>query len=191
VIVSPEKTRGDTMPLITLSYREGKALANMVVRTKTAVHLRRAQALLWLDAGERLPEVATRLRVSRRTIYNWVARFRGSPTLDLTTRLSDGIGTGRPRTAQGIIDPLIRAVIDRDPRELGYRSTVWTAPLLTHDLAAQHSIAVSRQSVSLAIARVGLRWKRPRHDLARRALTWRQAKGGSNAAWRGGSGRSS
>jgi transposase len=179
------------MPLITLSYRESKALEDLVVRTRNAVHLRRAQALLWLDAGEPVPAVATRLCVSRRTIYNWVARFRGAPTLPLTIRLSDGVRTGRPRTAQGIIEPLILAVIERDPRELGYRSTVWTAPLLTHYLAEQHHRAVSRQSVSLAIARLGLRWKRPRHDLARRALTWRQAKGGSNAAWRGESGRSS
>jgi transposase len=179
------------MTLIMLSYRESKALENLVVRTKNAVHLRRAQALLWLDAGEPVPEVATCLRVSRRTIYNWVARFHRYPTLELTTRLSDGARPGRPRTAQGIIEPLILAVIDRDPRELGYRSTVWTAPLLTQYLAEQQHIYVSRQSVSLALARLRLRWKRPRHDLARRALTWRQAKGGSNAAWRGGGGRSS
>ncbi len=179
------------MPLITLSYGESKALKNLVVRTRNAVHLRRAQALLWLDAGEPVPAVATRLRVSRRTIYNWVARFRETPALPLPTRLSDDVRTGRPRTAQGIIEPLILAVIERDPRELGYRSTVWTAPLLTHYLAEQHHLLVSRQSVSLAIARLGLRWKRPRHDLARRAPTWRQAKGGSNAAWQGESGRSS
>jgi transposase len=179
------------MTLLTLSDREDKALENLVVRTKNAVHLRRAQALLWLDAGEPVPEVATRLRVSRRTIYNWVARFRGYSALALTARLSDGARSGRPRTAQGVIEPLILEVIDRDPRELGYRSTVWTAPLLTQYLAEQHHIQVSRQSVSLAIARVGLRWKRPRHDLARRGPTWQQAKGGSNVAWRGASGRSS
>jgi Homeodomain-like domain-containing protein len=120
------------MPLITLSDRECNALENLVVRTRHAVHLRRAQALLWLDAGEPVPAIATRLRVSRRTIYTWVARFRGTPTLPLTTRLSDGARTGRLRTAQGLIEPLIAAVIDNDPREWGDRSTVWTAPLLTH-----------------------------------------------------------
>src|SRR5215813_15355753 len=179
------------MTLITLSYREYKALENLVVRTKNAVHLRRAQALLWLDAGEPVPEVAARLRVSRRTIYNWVARFRGGPALDLTTRLSDGARPGRPRTAQGIIEPPILEVIDRDPRDLGYRSTVWTAPLLRQHLQEVHHLVVSRPSVSFAIDRLGLRWKRPRHDLARRATTWRQAKGGSKAAWRAGTARSS
>jgi hypothetical protein len=80
------------------------------------------------------------------------------------------------------------AVIDDDPRELSYRSTLWTAPWLTQYLADHHHIAVSRPSVSLVIARLGLRGKRPRHNLALHPATWRQAKGGSNAAWQRGSG---
>jgi transposase len=141
--------------------------------------------------GSMRGNLARRSRHACASAVEWVTRFRGSAALGLTTRLSDGARPGRPRRAQGIIEPLILDVIDRDPRDLGYRSTVWTAPLLTQYLAVHHHICVSRQSVSLAIARLKLRWKRPRHDLARRPATWRQAKGGSNAAWQGGSGRSS
>lgn len=179
------------MTPITLNYREYKALETLVAHPQNASHLRRAQALLWLDAGDRVPAVADRLRVSRRTIYNWVKRFQARREMELTARLADGPRRGRPRTASGVIDPLILAIIDQDPRELGYRSTVWTAPLLTQYLAQRHHISVSRQSVGLAIARLNLRWKRPRHDLARRPAAWRQAKGGSNVAWQRGSGRSS
>lgn len=175
------------MTLITLSYREYKALETLATHTKNATQLRRAQALLWLDAGERVPLVAERLRVTRRSVYNWVRRFQQPGALDLSARLSDGARSGRPRAVQGLIDPLIEAALDRDPRDMGYRSTVWTAPLLTQYLWAGHHIAVSRQSVSLAIARLGLRWKRPRHTLAQRSKTWRQAKGGSNGASRRGS----
>jgi transposase len=78
------------------------------------------------------------------------------------------------------MEPLIAAGIARDPRDLGYRSTVWTAPLLTQYLQAEQALAVSRPSVSRALARLGLRWKRPRHRLARRPATWRQAQGGSH-----------
>jgi len=52
-------------------------------------------------------------------------------------------------------------------------------------------LPVSRQSVSRAIARLHLRWKRPRHRLGRRPATWRQAKGGSNGACEDGHGPSS
>jgi hypothetical protein len=48
----------------------------------------------------------------------------------LRQRLADAPRPGRPRTADGGVDSWIAAVIDTDPRDLGYRSTVWTAPLL-------------------------------------------------------------
>src|SRR5919108_6566957 len=102
------------MTLITFSAQEYKALEQLVARTKDATHLRRAQALLWLDAGERVPTVAARLRVSRRTIYNWITRFQEPNALHLTARLSESTRPGRPRTAAGVIDPLIQAVTDCD-----------------------------------------------------------------------------
>jgi transposase len=179
------------MTLVTLSPEEWDTLETLAAHTTNAHLLRRAQALLWLDEGETVPEVAARLRVTRQAVYKWVAHFRTYSTHDMAARLAPGKRTGRPRAVHGLIEPLILAVIDRDPRELGYRSTVWTAPLLCHYLREVQHLAVSRPSMSFAIARLGLRWKRPRHDLARRPATWRQAKGGSNAVWRRGSAPSS
>ena len=65
---------------------------------------------------------------------------------------------------------------------MGYRSTVWTAALLRQYLRDVPRIEVSQRSVSRALERLGIVWKRPRDDLARRSSTWRQAKGGSNVA---------
>jgi len=73
---------------------------------------------------------------------------------------------------------LIEAVIDEDPRKLGYDSTVWTAVLLIQHLKRVHGIEVSRKSIRAALARLGIRWKRPRHQLSLRPDTWRQSKGG-------------
>jgi transposase len=95
--------------------------------------------------------------------------------------LLDAPRSGRPPTARGIIDPLIDTVIEDDPRDYGYHATVWTAPLLQRYLEEVHAIETSRKSVSRAIARLGIRWKHPRHRLGLRPDTWRQAKGGSNA----------
>jgi transposase len=165
----------------TLTPKERKALERLVTRTKDAQQLRRVQALLWLDQGDTVQEVAERLRLSRQVIYKWVAQFHSRQSREIAQRVTPGARSGRPRTAHGIIDPLIVTVIERDPRDLGYRSTVWTAPLVTQYLWEEHDLTVSRQSVSRAIARLGFRWKRPRHRLACRPTTWRQAKGGSNA----------
>jgi transposase len=167
------------MPRV-LTERERKMVEAVATRTEIAAVLRRAQALLWRDEGESIAAVSERLGVSRRTVCYWEAHFHARQTLDLTARLRAGPRRGRPRTATGIIEPLLEAVSDHDPREWGYRSTGWTAPLWCHDLADVQDQHVSRQSVSLALARLRMRWKRPRHHLALRSATWRQAKGGSN-----------
>jgi transposase len=133
---------------------------------------------LWLDAGETVEEVAQHLLVSRQTVYNWLLRFRQRSDPDVRARLQDAPRGGRPPTALGIIDPLLEEVIDTDPRAYGYRHTVWTAALLRQHLRQAHGITVCRKSISLAIARLGIRWKRPRHVLGQRLATWRQAKGG-------------
>jgi transposase len=166
------------MTELILSARERTELQDLIVRTSDARILRRAYALLWSDEGESVHKMAEQLKVSRQTIYNWIERFHERSDGDMLTRLADAQRSGRPKTALGIIDPLIETVIDRDPREQGYRATVWTAPLLMNYLAHVHHLTVSCQSVRLAIARLRFRWKRPRHTLALRSPTWHQAKGG-------------
>jgi transposase len=161
-----------------LRPHERRALSGVLGSVATAKELARAQALLWLDDGETVDEVAQRLLVSRQTVYNWVLRFRQRSDQGLRARLQDAPRDGRPPTALGIIDPLLEEVIDTDPRAHGYRHTVWTAALLQHYLRQVHGIVVGRRSIGLAIARLGIRWKRPRHALGRRPETWRQAKGG-------------
>jgi len=173
------------MTLLQLSDQERKGLRDLLAQGLFAKEYGRLQALLWLAAGQSPEQVAEVLGVSRRTVYYWAQRFQERGGLDLVARLADAPRPGRPPTALGIIDPLIAAVIDRDPRDLGYQSTGWTNRLLRRHLRKVHNLSVSRKSVSLALARLGIRWKRPRHQLALRPDTWRQSKGGSNAASKG------
>lgn len=156
-------------------------LQELVRTTRDTRQLRRAQALLWRAAGESIVSIAARLGVSRQTIHNWVRQFSARAGA-LVDRLADAPRTGRPPTALGIIDPLLASLLDRDPRDYGYAATAWTAPLLQTHLADQHQRPVSLISVRRALHRLGQRWKRPRHRLALRPATWRQAKGGYSAA---------
>src|SRR5262249_22050091 len=166
------------MAPLTLSPRHRSELEYLASLTAVAKERCRAQALLWLDGGESPEQVAELLRVGRRTVYDWIERLRDRDGLDLRRRLADAPRPGRPRAGGGGIDPWVAEVIDPDPRTLGYHQTVWTAPLLVCHLRDHHAIGVSRKTVSRAIARLGIRWKRPRYQLARRPDTWRQAKGG-------------
>jgi transposase len=171
------------MDPFSLTARESGELESLL-HFPTSREYRRAQALLWLAQGCPAEEVGDLLGVSRQTVYNWATRFRQRAGLDLFARLADAPRPGRPPTGQGVIDPWIAAVFDQDPQDWGFHATVWTAPLLREYLRQDHGIDVSRKTVSRAIDRLGLHWKRPRHQLALRSDTWRQSKGGSNAASR-------
>jgi transposase len=169
------------MALFQLRAWERRQLLRLLDQTHDATQLRRSQALLWLHEDRPAAEVADLLHVSRQTIYNWAQAFQDRADLNVPDRLLDAPRSGRPATALGIIDPLIDEIIDDDPRDYGYRSTAWTAPLLQRYLEEVHEIETSRKSISRALDRLGIRWKRPRHRLGLRPDTWRQAKGGSNA----------
>jgi transposase len=166
------------MALLVLSDRQRGELEDIVSHTPLAKERCRAQALLGIADGADVALVAELFQVSRQTVYNWLRRFQERAELDLRARLLDAPRMGRPRTASGTIDERIAAVIDDDPREFGYRATVWTAPLLCQYLWDHHAIKVCDRTVSRAIDRLRMRWKRPRHELSLRPEMWRQSKGG-------------
>jgi transposase len=166
------------MALLGLSPRQRWELEYLAAHNPMAKERCRAQALLWLDEGGTPDQVAEALRISRRSAYYWVERFRDRDGLDPRHRLADAPRPGRPRTGGMGVDPWVAEVIDTDPRTLGYHQTAWTAPLLVCYLRDHHEVDVSRKTVSRAIARLDIRWKRPRHQLARRPDTRRQSKGG-------------
>jgi transposase len=177
------------MTRFTLGREQRAELEFLASYSRIADERCRALALLWLDEGETVEQVAELLRVSRQTIYNWINRLPHHSASGVGDRLTDAPRPGRPRAGPGGVDPLIAGVIDRDPRTLGYRSTTWTAALLQRYLEDYHGIEVSRRTIGRAIERLDVRWKRPRYQLGRRPETWRQSKGGSSAGSRAACGR--
>jgi len=101
--------------------------------------------------------------------------------LPLVDRLADAPRSGRPDTVVQRLDLLLEQLMDEGPENHGYAATVWTAPLLCQHVKKVHHLDTSQRSVSRALERLELSWKRPRHCLARRSPRWRQAKGGSSA----------
>lgn len=163
---------------IELSARDRHALNAILASTSDARVLRRAYALKQLEEGSSVEAISSLLQVSRQSVYNWMDRVVDSREQPLAKRLRDGDRSGRPCTLKGFIEPLIDCVIDASPINYGYQATTWTAPLLAAYLKDQHGILASVPSIRLALARLAIDWKRPRHTLALRPKYWRQAKGG-------------
>ncbi len=171
------------MTTITLSRQTREDLEGLIVRVSSSKVRCRARAVLWLAEGESVTQVARWLDVSRQTVYNWMERFLRHQGPGLTGCLRDSPHPGRPRTVMGVIDPLIAAVIDENPRDLGYRSKFWTERLLMRYLEQAHGIRVCRKSVSQAVDRLrGLRKPSPRSGAPRSEAPRRSQGDGRTAA---------
>jgi len=144
------------MLFFALTSHERQALEEFVAQTALSNEARRAQALLWLDAGESSQAIAERLRASRQTVYNWAARFkRRQRENDISLRLADGKRSGRPSTITLRIDPLLENVLDQSPRQLGYNTDRWTISLLIRHFSAVHGLVTNRAHVAGALQRLG------------------------------------
>src|SRR5438105_624723 len=85
-------------PIVRLSGAARKVLTEMAGHGATARTVRRAQALLWLEAGEPVELVAQRLHVSRQMLYALVARYTQRANWPVHKRIQDATHSGRPTT---------------------------------------------------------------------------------------------
>lgn len=162
-----------------MAFRARQILHQAVRSGTKAGEVRRAQALLWLHSGESVPQVAQRLGVSRRAVDKWVARYQQRRPEPIRQRLQDRPHSGRPPHKREVARKIIAQLLPRDPRRYGSRALVWTVPHLCRQVQQRSGMSISRRTIRRALHQLDHAYKRPRYVLARRSLTWRQAKGGS------------
>jgi transposase len=137
---------------------------------------RRTLALLELDRGGAVTEVALRLGVSRRTVHGWIATYRHHPVPgSLVTHHS----TGRPPEWDDDAQAILRASLDQPPDHFGYQSTAWTIPLLRSHLAHWGLTGFCDATLRRQLHALGYVWRRPRYVLApdpRRAAKMRRIR---------------
>ena len=166
------------MSLLTLSLSERRALAKQIHKTNDIKILKRAQAFLWLAEGMSVPEISQRLRVHRRTIYDWVSLYQNRRNQSFIDRLQDRPKPGRPPRKSTLVLPELDPLLHESPRQHGYRHTEWTTSLLKQVFQSEYAFAVSRKTIRRCLKQLQYVWKRPGYALARQSPTWAQAKGG-------------
>jgi transposase len=156
------------MSVVTLSPQEKAALEQVAAGAVLQPSARRAQALLWLAGGRSIPDVAKSLAVSRQTVYNWLRSFQlRRRDADILASLTDKPRSGRPTRRPRMpalptpeaLDQMISSIINRDPRECGYRSILWTTMLLQQYLREVYSVKVTVAGVRSALTRLETRWQ--------------------------------
>jgi transposase len=147
-----------------LTAAQRRKLERELTRTRDADLFRRILALLEVDAGCPLGEVAQRLRVDRRSVQRWIARYRRQANVEA---LRHRPGQGRPRRWDPALEARLELALSQRPTDFGYVGTGWTVPLLQQWLAEDRP----GRRLSAATLRRRLRerdyvWKRFRYVLS-------------------------
>jgi transposase len=150
------------MDSLKLNTWERRRLRRQLRATRDARIYRRTLAILEVDRGRPVGDVATSFGVEPRTIYYWIEAYLQDHD---PASLADGERTGRPSLWDDGLDRRLRAAMARSPQDLGYPSVDWTVPVLREHLAGRCGWSPSDDTIRRAIRRLGYVWKRPRYVL--------------------------
>jgi len=123
---------------------------------------RRLLALLELDRGLSVGQVAELLGATRQSVYNWAARFAARPD---PAALRDRPRPGRPGAWTDDLRSALRDGLAERPDRLGFPGPNWTVGLLREHLFHQSGRWLSDDAVRRELDRLGYVWKRSRYVL--------------------------
>lgn len=143
-----------------LSSPERLDLRRQLQSSDDARAVRRSHALLKLDRGEPVADVAGELGVSRQTLYNWKHWHKAA-----SRGLSDASRSGRPSCWRPRYVRQLHRSMDESPRDQGFHAASWTSGLLQAHLLDRFDFEVSRRSIRRKLHDLGFVWKRFRYIL--------------------------
>jgi transposase len=124
-------------------------------RTEPARLVERAR-IIWLSShGQRVPAIATALRLTPATVRQWLKRFN----VHGVEGLRDQPRTGRPPTYTAEQVGEVIALSLTNPRSLGLPFASWTLDRLAAYLHEQQGIAIKRTRIDELLLAEGLRWR--------------------------------
>jgi transposase len=147
---------------IQLTDRQRELLQASLATPPSTGYSRRAVALLALDDGQSVADVAALLGVSRQSVYNWMQAYEQSPR---PNALQDRYGGGRPSLWTDTLERLLQDGLRCRPDDLGYLGWNWTVPLLRDYLDDETGCWLSEDTVRRQLQRLGYVWKRSRYVL--------------------------
>jgi transposase len=151
------------MSKLGLTPYERRQLRQQLHHTSDARLYQRLLAVLEVDQGRPVNEVARLLNVSGQSVYNWIDRFCQQRQL---ADLVDRYGSGRPTLWAEERVTVLRALLGSAPDQWGYLANDWTAPLLQEQLLRCTGPAFAEDTVRRELHRLGYVWKRGRYLLA-------------------------
>jgi transposase len=147
-------------PLLTVYQR--RKIRQLLRDTTDARLYQRLLALLEVDRGKPVSEVARLLNVSAQTIYNWIGRYSDQGDM---AALADQYGVGRPTVWTEERSELLETLMQTSPQNWGYFAVDWTVPLLQEQIVHSTGQHFSEDTIRRELHRLGYVWKRGRYTL--------------------------
>lgn len=133
---------------------------------------RRYQAIVLLDQGVGVRQVAQALDCHPSSVYRWLAAWQQ----EQVSGLAEAPRPGRARRLDAAGENVLEGLLGDDPQTHGYQATGWTVPLLRTELAAA-GYAASARTIRRTLHRRGWRWKRPQYVLGRPDPAYAEKRG--------------
>lgn len=140
---------------------------------------RRAQAVLLVEEGHPVAEVARLVHTGASCVRRWRTRFHAAGR----TGLADRPRVGRTALLDTAARAWLQTALEAGPQPYGLLSTVWCLRDLTAVLERERGVQVSVCTVYRAVRALGYRYRRPRHDLTHRQDPAAVAAAGEVLAW--------
>jgi transposase len=151
------------MSKLGLTSYERRRLRQQLHDTSDAQLYQRLLAVLEVDRGRPVSELARMLNVSTQSVYNWIERFcQEKQVADLVDRY----GIGRPTLWSEEPVAVLRALLESVPSQWGYFANDWTVPLLQEQLLHYFGQKFAENTIRRELHELGYAWKRGRYLLA-------------------------
>jgi transposase len=147
---------------LALTANQRRALERQLRGTRDAGVYRRTLAILEVDAGRPIVEVARLLRTSRPSIYHWIDWYAEDRD---PKQLLDERGGNHDTVWTAERQARLEASLAQPPDHFGYQAVEWTVPLLREHLARSGTPPPSATSIRRQLWVLGYVWKRPRYIL--------------------------
>lgn len=145
-----------------LSQAKQKELARLVRSNGNGRVLRRAQIIRMSAQGQTSGQIATLWNISPLTVVRIIKRFNAEGL----TALPDKPRTGRPRKATNRYVEMLKGLVLKSPRDLGYPFSSWTLDRLREHLAKVTGVILNPLYLSRLMGKHGIVYRRPKHVMA-------------------------
>lgn len=130
----------------------------MAKKKRRATEEERILAVQMLESGRNADEVAEILGVGRRTVFEWLEKYRRHGLAGLSTKFA----SGRPTTLTDREMLELRAIIiGVDPRQLSFGLALWTRGMVAELIWQRFKVKLSSVTVGRILKKLGMSPQRP------------------------------